>query len=343
MSSGAPPSLSAEADDEFGDGGVDDAAALTLVEAAEKVQAAAEREKKIAGLIADHEAELKEIARLRKQKGSGHPGNSGRVGTTNHKRLNHELSRLKRGKLPGEADGAPVRSQEQLRAAAQLHAADHPGAGNSTRHDYAQLRAEMYGDLHARGGGADGGAGHDDLDGGDGGSGDGGGDGGDGGDGGAWDSSDDDDPQPRPKEAKVSKAQQDFIVKCAGKVTSHTADNYKFMPPCASIAPRASAALFMLEMVVVWLPHIIWRKLGIPPQPPCPEHGFPDEDENGARARGQEDRRGGGGRRRAAVRKEVEAGPQFRGQGCPYRARVLPGRQRERAVRGGAEPPHPLG
>ena len=36
----------------------------------------------------------------------------------------------------------------------------------------------------------------------------------------------------------------------------------------------------MLEMVVVWLPHIIWHKLGIPPQPPCPEHGFPDEGED---------------------------------------------------------------
>ena len=154
MSSGASSSRSAEADDEFSDGGIDDEAALTLVEAAEKVQAAAEREKKIGGLIADHEAELKEIARLRKLKGSGHPGNSGRVGTTNHKRLSHELSRLKRGLLPGEADGAPVRSQEQLRAAAQLHPADHPAAGNNTRHDHAQLRAELYGDLHARGGGA---------------------------------------------------------------------------------------------------------------------------------------------------------------------------------------------
>ena len=111
MSSGASSSRSAEADDEFSDGGIDDAAALTLVEAAEKVQAAAEREKKIDGLIADHEAELKEIARLRKQKGSGHPGNSGRMGTTNYKRVSHELSRLKRGKLPGEAGGAPVRSR----------------------------------------------------------------------------------------------------------------------------------------------------------------------------------------------------------------------------------------
>ena len=36
----------------------------------------------------------------------------------------------------------------------------------------------------------------------------------------------------------------------------------------------------MLEMVVVWLPHIIWRKSGIPRQPPCPVHGFPDEGED---------------------------------------------------------------
>jgi hypothetical protein len=48
MSSGASSSRSAEADDEFSDGGIDDAAALTLVEAAERVQAAAEREEKIA-------------------------------------------------------------------------------------------------------------------------------------------------------------------------------------------------------------------------------------------------------------------------------------------------------
>ena len=203
------------------------------------MQAAAEREKQIGGLIADHEAELKEIARLRKQKGSGHPGKEGRMGTTNYQRVSHELARLKRGLLPGEADGAPVRSQKELRAAAQLHPDDHPGAGNSMRHDHALLRAEMYGDLHARGGGADGGAGHDDLDGGGGG----GGDGGDGGDGGAWDSSDDDDPQPCPKEAKVSKVQQDFIVKCTSKVMNHTADNYKFLPPCASIGPRACRTL----------------------------------------------------------------------------------------------------
>ena len=45
------------------------------------------------------------------------------------------------------------------------------------------------------------------------------------------------------------------------------------------MSARASASLFLLEMVVVWLPHIIWRKLGIPSQPPCPVHGFPEEGE----------------------------------------------------------------
>jgi len=271
-----------EVEDEFSDGGVDWGKVGTIADTAQEMQAAAEREEKIAGLILEAQAAVKKIKEGRKGGGSGRPPARGPLGSDAFEAAKSRLARLQRGLLPCENEHTDRRTQPQLLAAAQLHPQDHPGAGNSTRHDHAQLRAEMYGNLPARGGGADEGADHDDPDGGDGGGGGGGGGGSGDGDGGvgAWDSSDDDDPQPRLKEATVSEAQQDFIVKCTGKVTSHTADNYKFMPPCASIGPRASAALFMLEMVVVWLPHIIWRKLGIPPQPPCPVHGFPDEGED---------------------------------------------------------------
>ena len=132
------------ADDEFDDDGFDwDAAVETLAETEKKVKAAAEREEKIQKLIKEAEEELREIARLRKEAGSGHPGKSGRKGTENHKLWSHKLARLRNGLLPGESDSAGARSDEQLHAAAQQHAEDHAAAGNTTRHDHAQLRAEL--------------------------------------------------------------------------------------------------------------------------------------------------------------------------------------------------------
>ena len=159
------------ASDEFGDDDTDWWAIAdetdTLAESAKKMQAAAAREEEIQELITKAMAELKEIARLRKGKGSGRPLKTGRVGTENHNRVSHELARLKRGLLPGENDGETARTGAQLLAAAQHHPADHASAGNTTRHDHAQLRADMWGDLPARvgaGGAADEGAGlhHDD-------------------------------------------------------------------------------------------------------------------------------------------------------------------------------------
>jgi hypothetical protein len=187
VSSGASSSLSAEADDEFSDGGIDDAAALTLVEAAAKMQAAAEREEKIVGLIVEAQAAVKAIKDGRKGTGSGRPPACGPLGSGAFEAANSRLARLQRGFLPGEDEHTDRRTQPQLLAAAQLHPQDHPGAGNSTRHEHAQLRADLWDDFPARGGGADGGADHDDPDGGDGGG------GGGGGGVGAWDSSDDDD------------------------------------------------------------------------------------------------------------------------------------------------------
>ena len=239
-----------------------------------EVQAAAEREEKIQQLTDEAKTALQGIAALRKAKGSGRPPKTGPAGSELKNEWEHKLARLQRGLLPGESDGAGARKAEQLLAAAQAHPADHAGAGDASRHDYAQHRAAQWNNLPARGGGAaaagDPDADHDDPDG-----------GGDGGGGGAWDdSSDDEPPEQCPKSDKVSKAQHDFITKCTHKVVSRTADNYKFLPPCASMQPRASAALFLLKMVVVWLPHVIWRKLGIPPQSPCPVHGLPMADEN---------------------------------------------------------------
>ena len=81
------------------------------------MQAAAEQEEKIVALIAEQEATLREITRLRKGKGSGRPKREGLAGTDRHKRAAHELGRLKRDLLPGEPDGEAARTQEQLCAA----------------------------------------------------------------------------------------------------------------------------------------------------------------------------------------------------------------------------------
>ena len=134
------------ADDEFDDDGFDwDAAAVeTLAETEKKVKAATEREEKIHELIKEAEQELQEIARLRRVKGSGHPGKKGPAGTEKHKLWTSKLARLNSGLLPGESVGAGARSDEQLHAAAQQHAEDHAAAGNTTRHDHAQLRAELW-------------------------------------------------------------------------------------------------------------------------------------------------------------------------------------------------------
>ena len=176
-----------EVENEFSDGDVDWDKVGSVADAAQEVQAAAEREEKITGLIVEAQAAVKAIKDGRKGTGSGRPPARGPLGSGAFEAANSRLARLQRGFLPGENEHTDRRNQLQLLAAAQLHPQDHPGAGNSTRHEHAQLRADLWDDFPARGGGADGGADHDDPDGGDGGG------GGGGGGVGAWDSSDDDD------------------------------------------------------------------------------------------------------------------------------------------------------
>ena len=176
-----------EVENEFSDGDVDWDKVGSVADAAQEVQAAAEREEKITGLIVEAQAAVKAIKDGRKGTGSGRPPARGPLGSGAFEAANSRLARLQRGLLPCENEHTDRRTQPQLLAAAQLHPQDHPGAGNSTRHEHAQLRADLWDDFPARGGGADGGADHDDPDGGDGGG------GGGGGGVGAWDSSDDDD------------------------------------------------------------------------------------------------------------------------------------------------------
>ena len=74
-------SSSSIAVDEFDDDGFNWGATVdTIAETEKKVKAAAEREEKIQKLIKEADEELREIARLRKEAGSGHPGKSGRKG-----------------------------------------------------------------------------------------------------------------------------------------------------------------------------------------------------------------------------------------------------------------------
>ena len=131
-----------EVEDEFSDGGVDWGKVAT--------QAAAEREEKIAGLILEAQAAVKKIKDGRRGTGSGHRPAGGPLGSDAFEAANNPLARLQHGFLPCENEHTDRRTQPQLLAAAQLHPQDHPGAGNSTRHDHAQLRADMYGNLPAR-------------------------------------------------------------------------------------------------------------------------------------------------------------------------------------------------
>ena len=139
-------------EDEFSDSNFDWEAVGSLADTAQQVHAAAERQQKINDLVDEAETELKEIGRLRKG-GSGHPGKTGRKGTENFKLWTDKLAHLKNGLLPGESVGAGARSDKQLHAAAQQHAGDHAAAGNTTRYHHAQLRAQLWPDLCARGGG----------------------------------------------------------------------------------------------------------------------------------------------------------------------------------------------
>ena len=77
-----------------------------------------------------------------------------------------------------------------------------------------------------------------------------------------------------PGKAPLQPAQITFINKCVGKVESGIADDFMFKPPRASMQQIVDVVGHALTWVLVWLPHILWRRHGIPPQPPCPRHGF---------------------------------------------------------------------
>ena len=77
-----------------------------------------------------------------------------------------------------------------------------------------------------------------------------------------------------PGKAPLQPAQSTFINKCVGKVESGIADDFMFKPPRASMQQIVDVVGHALTWVLVWLPHLLWRRHGIPPQPPCPRHGF---------------------------------------------------------------------
>ena len=70
-----------EVEDEFSDGGVDWGKVGTIADTAQEMQAAAEREEKIAGLILEAQAAVKKIKEGRKGTGSGRPPARGPLGS----------------------------------------------------------------------------------------------------------------------------------------------------------------------------------------------------------------------------------------------------------------------
>jgi hypothetical protein len=68
--------------------------------------------------------------------------------------------------------------------------------------------------------------------------------------------------------------QQREIEKNVRTVVEGRADRFEFAPPHPTMARKFSAVLFCLLPVIVWLPHLLLSHCGVPPQPPCPVHGF---------------------------------------------------------------------
>lgn len=279
-----------EGNDEFASSAKDDAEMMDMVRASAAVEQAALREQELNTRMEEQMAVLLRIANERRGKGKGSVKKGGPNGSLAKDKASNELARLRRGLLPGEFDEAAPRSHAELLRAAATHAADHAAAGSTNRHDHAQVRRDAWGALGAGGDGDDAAdeidLRHDDPDGaadgpgggGEGPSGDGDGGGGDDDDGGG------DDEYAQEIEVQASKrrpvhpissAQDAFNKECVSKVRNGTAEHFIFIPPCASMRKRASAALFALQMAIVWLPHVLWRALGAPLEPPCPDHGFP--------------------------------------------------------------------
>ena len=74
--------------------------------------------------------------------------------------------------------------------------------------------------------------------------------------------------------APLLPVQQREIEKNVRTVVEGRADRFEFAPPHPTMARKFSAVLFCLLPVIVWLPHLLWSHCGVPPQPPCPVHGF---------------------------------------------------------------------
>ena len=78
-----------------------------------------------------------------------------------------------------------------------------------------------------------------------------------------------------PGKVPLSAQQQRQIDKPVDEVKAGTADRFRFAPPDPTMVRGAfTTAAFTMLGVIVWLPHLLWRHLKIPPQPPCPKHGF---------------------------------------------------------------------
>ena len=79
------------------------------------------------------------------------------------------------------------------------------------------------------------------------------------------------DPQARPRSnpprslSSISALERSRVALRTTSCSSHPG------LPCQQIVDVVGHAL---TWVLVWLPHILWRRHGIPPQPPCPRHGF---------------------------------------------------------------------
>ena len=184
-------------------------------------------------------------------------------------KVSERLRLLRLDVLPGESVPRAAPSESTLVAAAALHAVDHAQASTTLTgqiivdNDSGESSGDNsddpdhddpVGEEEEQGGGT------------------GGGGGGGGGDAGAVAAKK---KRQSPGKAPLHAAQQKFNERCADIVLSGNGDRFHFHPPAACMRKTPfSGILYTVLPVIVWLPQILFKNMGIPNQPPCPVHGF---------------------------------------------------------------------
>lgn len=234
---------------------VEDASFLAELDA---LEGAAARKKKLGRLIAEKQTEIREAKKSRRKGGDEFTG--GRMPKEKQSEENKrqaDLSRLQDGLLPEEQNRPPSPSNRDLLASAAAHPTDHAG-GMRGRH---QGRGAVGPDDAYDGGDDSDDVDHDDLD---------------------YTDDDEDDAaaeqeneskEDAPGKQKQRKTTNKVPLSAAQKTACKTfvklvkggkAARFKFEPEEASMKSTFSKMMYRLMAVVVWIPHMLWKKRGVP-------------------------------------------------------------------------------